>query len=242
MSYEFWIEAEKFLYDSFFINLIILGFIFIFIINRLSFLGDNNSKASNIIFSIVIIVFITFTINTTAKFNKYKILYDYDKYVNYGIRNNKKTFLTYKYPSRVEKNLYSELYLVDNFRNLGIYNEEKIGEKVEFLGRDEDNFYFQHNDQIIYRKLGDHLEIVDEISKPTREGIRFHLKDSRFKDIGFKEKSPHPYLLNYKIPKSMENKTFENLDNMEILEQGEFSSGWINPTSANKLSLSKESE
>lgn len=242
MSYEFWVEAEKFLYDSFFINLIILGFIFIFIINRLSFLGDNNSKASNIIFSIVIIVFITFTINTTAKFNKYKILYDYDKYVNYGIRNNKKTILTYKYPSPVEKNLYSELYLVDTFRNLGIYDEEKISEDVEFLGSDGDNFYFQDKGYITYIKLGNYSEIVDKISKPTREGIRFHLKDSRFKDIGFKEKSPYPYLLNYKIPKSMENKTFENLENMEILEQGEFSSGWINPTSANKLSLSKENE
>lgn len=242
MSYEFWVEAEKFLYDSFFINLIILGFIFILIINRLSFIGDDNSKASNIIFSIVIIVFIAFSINTMAKFNKYKILYDYDKYVNYGIRNNKKTILTYKYPSRVEKNLYSELYLVDTFRNLGIYDEEKISEDVEFLGSDGDNFYFQDKGYITYIKLGNYSEIVDKISKPTREGIRFHLKDSRFKDIGFKEKSPYPYLLNYKIPKSMENKTFENLENMEILEQGEFSSGWINPTSANKLSLSKENE
>lgn len=242
MSYEFWVEAEKFLYDSFFINLIILGFIFIFIINRLSFIGDNNSKASNIIFSILIIVFITFTINTTAKFNKYKILYDYDKYVNYGIRNNKRTIGRYNYPNRVEKGLYNSLYLVDNFRKVSIYDEEKISEAIEFLGRDGDNFYFQDKGFITYRKLGNYLEIVDDISNPTREGIRFHLKDSRFKDIGFKEKSPHPYLLNYKIPKSMENKTFENLENMEILEQGEFSSGWIIPTSANKLSLSKESE
>ena len=242
MSYEFWVEAEKFLYDSFFINLIILGFIFIFIINRLSFLGDNNSKASNIIFSIIIIVFITFTINTTAKFNKYKILYEYDKYVNYGIRSNKKTFLTYKYPSRVEKNLYSKLYLVDNFRNLGIYNQEKICEEVEFLGRDEDNFYFQHNDQIIYRKLGDHLEIVDDISNPIREGVKFYLKDSRFEDIGFSEKSPYTYLLNYKIPESESNMRFENPDNLQTLLETEITLGWINPTSANKLSLSKEIE
>ncbi|MBU5436512.1 hypothetical protein KQI42_00750 [Tissierella sp. MSJ-40] len=240
MSYEFWIEAEKFLYDSFFINLIILGFVFIFIINRLSFIGYNNSKTSNIIFFVVIILFIVFSTNTIVKFNKYKILYEYDRYVNYGIRNNKRTIAVYKYPNGAEKDLYSRLYLVDSFRKVSLYDEEKTSEDVEFLGRDGDNFYFQEKNFISYRELGDYLEIVDNISTPIREGIRFYLKDSRFKDIGFKEKSSHPYLLNYKIPKNMENKKFENPENIKISRQGEFTSGWINPTFGNKLSLSKD--
>lgn len=242
MSYEFWAEAEKFLYDSFIINILILGFVLIFIVNRALFIGSNNSKASNIFFTIVIILFIGFGINTAIKYNKYKILYDYNRYVNYGIRNNKKIVLNYDYPQYFEKNLYMRLYLVDNFRKISIYDEEKLSEYVEFLGRDGDNFYFKDGDCIVYRKLGDCLKIVDDISKPTREGVRFHLKDSKFKNIGFKEKSPHVYLLNYKIPKNMENKKFETPKDIKVVEQGEFTSGWINPTSHNKLSLSKETK
>lgn len=240
MSYEFWIEAEKYLYDSFFINLIILGFIFIFIVHRLSFIGDNNSKTSNIIFSIIIIFFIVFGINTASKFNKYKVLYDYDRHINYGIRNIKKTIGTYQYPGHIERRLYNDLYLIDSFRKVSIYDEEKIVEEVEFLGRDGDNFYFKEKFNITYRKLGNCLEIADDISNPIREGVRFNLKDPRFKDIGFKEKSPYPYLLSYKIPKGMGNKEFENPENTKIVEQGEFTSGWINPTWNNKLSLSEE--
>ena len=242
VSYEFWVEAEKFLYDSFTINILILSFVFIYIFSRALFIGDNNSKASNIFFSIVVILFIGFGINTAVKYNEYKILYDYSKYVNYGIRDNKKILLNYSYPQYIEKNLYDRLYLVDNFRKTSIYDEEKISEYVEFLGRDGDNFYFKDEDCIVYRKLGDCLEIVDDISKPTREGVRFHLKDLRFKNIGFKEKSSRVYLLNYKIPKNMENKKFETPKDIKVVEQGEFTSGWLNPTSSNKLSLPKETK
>jgi len=242
MSYEFWVEAEKFLYDSFTINILILGVVFIYIFNRALFIKGNNSKASNIFFSIMIVFFIGFSINTAVKYNEYKILYDYSKYVNYGIRNNKKILLSYGYPQYVEKSLYDRLYLVDNFRKTSIYDEEKISEYVEFLGRDGDNFYFKDEDRIVYRKLGDCLEIADDISKPTREGVRFYLKDSRFKNIGFKEKSSRVYLLNYKIPKNMENKKFETPKDIKVVEQGEFTSGWVNPTPSNKLSLSKETK
>ncbi|MDR7856826.1 hypothetical protein [Tissierella sp.] len=239
MSYEFWIEAEKFLYDSFFINLIILGFAFTLIINSLSFIGYDNSKASKIILSIVTILFIAFGINTVTKFNKYKILYDYDRYANYGVRSYKKTIITYQYPDRTQEKLYDTLFLIDSFRKVSIYDEEKIIENVEFLGRDGDNFYFQDQDSIYYRKLGNCLEIIDDISLPIREGVRFHLKDLRFKNIGFKEKSSYTYLLTYKIPKSLENKIFENLEDIKIMEQGGFTLGWINPTSANKLPTAK---
>lgn len=235
MSYEFWVEAEKFLYDSFLINIIILGFMLIYICTRAFYIGGDNSKASNIFFSIMIAFFVGFGINTAVKYNKYKVLYGYNKYVNYGIRNNKKIVLSYDYPPSQERNLYDRLYLVDNFRKTSIYDEEKISEYVEFLGTDGDNFYFKDGDRIVYRKLGDCLEIADDISKPTREGARFYLKDSRFKNIGFKEESHYVYLLNYKIPKNMENKKFENPKNIKVVEQGEFTLGWINPTPSNKL-------
>ena len=242
MSYEFWVEAEKFLYDSFLINIIILGFVLIYISARVFYIGGDNSKASNIFFFVMTAFFIGFGINTAVKYNKYKVLYDYNKYVNYGIRNNKKIVLNYDYPPSQEIYLYDKLYLVDNFRKTSIYDEEKINEYVEFLGRDGDNFYFKDDDRIVYRKLGDCLEIADDISKPTREGVRFYLKDSRFKNIGFKEKSSRVYLLNYKIPKNMENKKFETPKDIKVVEQGEFTSGWVNPTPSNKLSLSKETK
>lgn len=233
MSYEFWIEAEKFLYDSFFLRLIILGLVFIFIVNRLTFIGHNNSKTSNIIFSIIIIFLIIFGVNTMAKFNKYKVLYSHNRYINYGVRNNKKAIFTYHYPDHWETSIYSKLYLVDNFRKAGIYEEEIVTEDVKFLGRDEDNFYFQDRDQIIYRELGDCLEIIDDISDPIREGIKFRLMDSRFKDIGFNEKSPYTYLLCYKIPKNESNKKFKNPENLQILLETETTSGWLNPLSSN---------
>ena len=242
MNFEFWIEAEKFLYDSFFFHLIILGLVLIFIVHRLTFIGYNNSKASNIIFSIVIIFFIIFGINTIANFNKYKVLYSYNRYINYGVRNNKKTIFTYHYPGHWETNIYSKLYLVDNFRKAGIYEEEIVTEDVEFLGRDEDNFYFQDKDQIIYRKLGDYLEIADDISKPIKEGVKFHLTDLRFKDIGFKEKSPYTYLLSYKIPKSESNKEFENPENLQILLEKETTSAWLNPLASNTPSINEENK
>ena len=134
------------------------------------------------------------------------------------------------------------MYSVDNFRNLGIYNEENIGEEVEFLGRDEDNFYFQHNDQIMYRKLGDHLEIVDDISNPIREGVKFYLIDSRFEDIGFSEKSPYTYLVNYKIPESDSNIRFENPDNLQTLLETEITSGWLNPLFSNMVPINEENK
>lgn len=242
VNYEFWIAAEKFLHDSFFVNLLLLGLLLFFILNRLTFIGDNNSKASNIIFSIVIILFITFGIITTTKYNKYKVLYDYDRYVNYGIRNYERTIFTFNYPSRMEKTLYNRLYLVNNFRKTTIYKEEKIIENVEYIGKDGDNYYFQDKDQIIYRELGDHLEIVDDISTPIREGVKFHLNDPRFKDIGFKENSPHPYLLSYKIPKSQSNKSFENPNNLKVLQEGEFRLGWINPAPSNNFSFYEENK
>lgn len=234
MSYEFWVASEKFLYDSFFINLIILGIIFFIILHRLTYMGETYSKTSNIIYSIIVIFFIVFGVNTVVKFNKHKVLYSYNTHVNYGIRDNKKTVFTYHYPGHWEKNLYSNLYLADNFRSVGIYDEEIVTEDVEFLGRDGDNFYFQDKDQIISRRLGDYLEIVDDISSPIREGAKYCLKDSQFKDIGFKEKSPHTYLLGYRIPKSEANKEFKNPENMITVQEKEFTSAWLNPTSKNK--------
>ncbi len=235
MSYEFWIAAEKFLYDSFFINLLIIGILISFIINRLFYIGQKNSKTSNIIFSIVIILLIAFGINTTAKYNKYKVLYLYERHANYGIKNKKRTLFTYHYPTRGEDKAYGSSYLVDSFRKTTIYEEEIIIENVQYLGSEGDKYYFQDKDQIIYRNLGNHLEIVDNISAPIREGVKFFLKDSRFKEIGFKEKSSHPYLLNYKIPKSESSKKFENLSNMKISPERDFRLGWINPTDSNQL-------
>ena len=239
MSYEWSSDVCSSDLDSFLINIIILGFVLIYISARVFYIGGDNSKASNIFFFVMTAFFIGFGINTAVKYNKYKVLYDYNKYVNYGIRNNKKIVLNYDYPPSQEIYLYDKLYLVDNFRKTSIYDEEKINEYVEFLGRDGDNFYFKDDDRIVYRKLGDCLEIADDISKPTREGARFHLKDSRFKNIGFKEESRYVYLLNYKIPKNMENKKFENPKNIKVVEQGEFTLGWINPTPSNKLSPPK---
>lgn len=240
MTYEFWVEAENFLHVSFFINLLILGIMIIMITSRLSFIGCKHGKTSNIFWSVVCMIFLMLSINTTLKFNKYKKLYDYDKYVNYGIRNNKRIIFVYETPNHVQRRFYKGLYLVDNFRGASIYDEEKINQDVEFLGRDGNKFYFQDGDYISYRELGDHLGIVDDISKPIREGVKFKLKDSRFKDIGFKEESTKPYLLNYKIPKSMENKRFENPKNIKVSEQEGFTLGWINPTISTQLRLSKE--
>ncbi|WMM24095.1 hypothetical protein RBU61_14345 [Tissierella sp. MB52-C2] len=239
MNYEFWVEAEKFLYDAFFLRLILLGIVLTFIIIRLTFIGKENSKVSNIILSIFIAFFIIFGIDTTVKFNKYKELYNHNISVNYGIRNNRKTFFRYDYPGHWEKNIYSTLYLVDSFRSVGIYEEEILTQDVEFLGRDDDNFYFQDKDQIISRKLGDHLEIVDDISTPLREGVIFHLIDPRFENIGFKLKSPYTYLLNYKIPKSESNKKFENIENLKVAMESEVTSGWLNPLFSNILQVDK---
>lgn len=187
MTYEFWVEAEDFLHISFFINLLILGIMIIMITSRLSFIGCKHGKTSNIFWSVVCMIFLMLSINTTLKFNKYKKLYDYDKYVNYGIRNTKRIIFAYETPNHVQRRFYKGLYLVDNFR-----------------------------------------------------AVKFKLKDSRFKDIGFKEESTKPYLLNYKIPKSMENKRFENPKNIKVSEQEGFTLSWINPTISTQLRLSKE--
>lgn len=239
MNFEFWIEAEKFLYDTFFIYLFILGPMSILLINILLFIKGNKKKTTKVIFSTLLLTFIIFSTNITINFNKYKVLYDYERYVNYGIRNNKKSILVYDYPTRHEKRAYNDLYLVDNFRKVNLYEEEIIVEEVEFLGRDGDNFYFKNEDEIIYRKSGDCLEITNNISNPIREGVRFYLIDSRFEDIGFKEKSPYPYLLVYKIPESMQNKKFENSGDIKIKEEKEFTLGWINPTLRNQVPISK---
>lgn len=235
MNYEFWLEAEKFLYDTLFKHLIILGPMFILLINMLLFVKGSKKKNIKIIFSILLILFISFGTNTLLKFNKYKILYDYTPYINYGIRNNKRIMLGYDYPGHFEKAAYKDVYLVENFRNIPLYKEELLTEDVVFLGRDGDNFYFQDMDQISYRKLGKNLEIVKDISNPIREGAKFHLIDSKFQDIGFKEKSSSIYLLSYKIPESMASKKFENPENIEVVEQKEITLGWINPTRWNKV-------
>ena len=239
MNYEFWVEAEKFLYDTLFIRLFILGLMFILLVNILLFIKGDRKKVTKIIFSILLILFISFGTNTLLKFNKYKILYDNTVHINYGIRDNKKIILGYDYPIFGQKGAYNNLYLVENFRNIPLYKEEIITEEVEFLGRDGDNFYFQDRDQISYRKLGKNLEIVKDISTPIREGVKFHLIDLRFQDIGFKEKSQGTYLLSYKIPESIASKKFENPENIKVVEQKEITLGWINPTLGNKILKSR---
>lgn len=237
MTYEFWIKAEDFLNVSFYTRLFLLGFLLIIIISRLTFLGEKRGRGSNIFWSIVILTFLGISMNTTIKFNKYKKLYDYDKYVNYGMRDYKRVIYTYKGANLTERTLYKDLYLVDNFRMLPIYDEEDVIEDVEFLGRDGDRFYFQDHRNISFRELGNNLEIVDNLSNPIREGIRFKLKDPRFLNIGFKEESPRTYLLTYKIPKDMENKKFENPDDIEVLKQDDFTLGWINTTFSNRAPM-----
>lgn len=233
MNYEFWIEAEKFLYDKLFIYIVIMGALLILVLNMLSYIRGRNKRNLRILFSIMVISLIGLGISTVINYNKYMVLYDYNVYVNPGIRNVDKGLLSYRMASHAERTSYNQLYLLNNFRKTSIYEEERVIQEVEFLGRDGDYFYFQDRDGISYRELGDYLEISDEVKKPIREGARFHIKDPRFLDIGFKEKSSDCYLLGYKIPKSMENKKFEAPENTEIKMQGKYTLGWMNPTFSN---------
>lgn len=240
MSYEFWLEAENFLYTQLLIRVVILGIIFMFLFHVFLYRGFNNKKKFYIVFSIITIASIGFSVKTAMDYDKYKVLYDYEKYVNYGMRNNKKSIIGYEKPSYFEKTVYKDLYLLDNFRKVGLYNEEKVEEDVEFLGRDGDKFYFKDKNNINYREIGDYLEIDLDIESPTREGVKFKLKDPKFQEIGFKEKSHYTFLTTYKIPGKMKDKPFGNPKNIEISKQGEILSGWLNPTLGNQITDFKE--
>lgn len=236
MNYELWVEAEKFLYDSLLFRVIFLLIIFTFLVDWLWIRGLKNSKRFNIIFSTMAIIGVAFAMKTGIDYKKYRVLYDCDQYVNYGIRDVKKIIRGYDYPNYQEKIGYRGLYLLENFRGTTIYDEESVeDDDVEFLGRNGDEFYIRTQNNIHCRELGDHLEIVDDIEEAKREGVKFKLKDPRYQEIGFKEEAFYIHLLTYKIPKSMENKQVENLESIETSEQSEIISGWINPTSTNQI-------
>lgn len=239
MTYEFWIAAEKFLYNTLFTRLFILGPMVIILFSMLILMIGRKNKKSRYVFFTILLVFLVLGTSTLIQFNKYKILYDYEAHINYGIRNVKKIVFNWTGPGRDEKKIYEELYLVDNYRNLPFYKEELITQEVDFLGRDGDKFYFQDRDQISYRQLGKNLTIEEGIFTPIREGVRFHLIDSKFEDIGFKKESPSIYLLDYKIPKSMEDKNFQNPEGLKVVEQNKLTLGWITPTPGNKPSKPK---
>lgn len=240
MTYEFWLQAENFLYTQLFVRSLILGFIFLALFHIFLYRGFNNNKKFYIIFSTILILTIGVTVKTAIDYNEYKELYDYEKYVNYGMRNNKKGIIGYNQAPYFERTAYNQLYLLDNFRKVGLYEEEMLEQEVDFLGRKGDNFYFADRKAINFRELGDQLEISEDIGKPIRVGAKFELKNKKFKEIGFKEESPYTYLITYKIPKSMENKKFENPENIETIKQEELLYGWVNSTFRNRLSQPNE--
>ena len=242
MGFEFWVAAEKFLYSTYFKSLIGLGIFLFLIIISLTYLTKKTDKWVKYGFIFATVIFLSLSFLVFKKYNKYKEIYKYDTHVTYGLRNHKKSMFFNSYPASFERQHYGQLYLVDSYENISLYDSEPIIEEVQFLGRDGDVFYFREEHSISSRKIGDYLEIDDNISSPIREGVRYHLKDIRFKDIGFKEKSEYTYLLGYKIPKSMEDKEFQDPGDTIIQRQENITSGWINPTYETILITSKEED
>lgn len=234
MTYDFWVAAENFLYNRFWTWIYLLGIIFIPLFTIFLYFIEDRKRYRKI-FWIPFSIFFILATRTYLYHEKYKVLYDYESHVNYGVRDVKKIIYNWEFPHEEIQENYEELYLVENYRKTTLYDEEIINEEVEFLGRDGNKFYFQDGSYISYRELGENLTVEEHISTPIREGIRFTLIDPQFKNIGFKKESPYTYLLNYKIPKSMENKKFENTEGLKIIEQEESTLDWINPTDNNIL-------
>ncbi|MDO5717847.1 MAG: hypothetical protein Q4P34_02590 [Tissierellia bacterium] len=221
--FESWVAMEKFYFKELWIIIAIVSFILFTIIPMIFYL--NKRKPQLIVGSCAVIVAVL-GIYIYFEYSKYSDLIQRTVYTSPAMRSyGKDIFVDIVYLPG-EKRAYMESYLKNSFEKIGLYDAYEEKENIEFFGKNDHYYFLKVRDEFLLTRA-DNVQFK-KVDNPYRIGTYFKLKDPKFEDIGFYEKSK-VYFDKYIVPEEMKDlkvdKKYEDISSYKTRTVGT----WIIP-------------
>ena len=197
--YQTFVDAEKFYYDKFWLGIIGVALILFFLLVMVLYA---NKKQKIISFLLVMFLIIPTGIYLGRNFVQYHSTIQWMSQLTPAVRDYvRKPFSKEQY-SVFEQESYRGKNNPNQYPEQ-LYEKTQLQEEVVYLGKDR-NFIYVKIGSDSYKVSKDLLEIRDTVSSSSRIATQYVLKDDRFKQEGFVNKSDI-FLEKIVIPKELED-------------------------------------
>lgn len=219
-----WVAMEAFYYQAFPALMwvaVILGIIFVVSVFNLEHRLTRWMAGLSAFFLLVIAGYSYLT------YQEHADLINLSSAVGPGMRDYQYRFFLREPYGFTEKFIYRNDYFPDPFEKVGLYEIETFHEPVDYLGTDGQYYYFQVRDAKIYCGKRS-VQVSEDFDQVARVGKRYWLKDGRFQEIGFVDKSSryHDY---YALPEAIKDKPVSPEDKAASDYQIDVLFGWLVP-------------
>lgn len=197
--YQTFVDAEKFYYDKFWLGIIGVALILFFLLVMVLYA---NKKQKIISFLLAMFLIIPTGIYLGRNFVQYHSTIQWMSQLTPAVRDYvRKPFSKEQY-SVFEQESYRGKNNPNQYPEQ-LYEKTQLQEEVVYLGKDR-NFIYVKIGSDFYKVSKDLLEIRDTVSSSSRIATQYVLKDDRFKQEGFVNKSAI-FLEKIVIPKELED-------------------------------------
>lgn len=222
--FEQWVAMEEFFYSTMIIE---IGVAIIFGIIGISTVFNLKNKRSRTIFGLSATIVVVMSALVFTGLQKHEPYIDKTRFENAAVRRyTVAPFNKFRY-SNTETSIYRVGYMVDTFNNIDLYEEQPIQQDIEFLGSDDRFAYFRIGNTTVYANPR-YVEFSDEAETTQRVGIKFHLIEPEFEEIGFFADSKE-FFEHYIVPQSLADKVVDSkvADTAVYQHTEDVIAGWV---------------